>query len=124
MSPSPLSLFVLLGLAACAPVAPREAPSAETAATPPASIDDATPPAAMETPPMLPQDAATCEAAKAQAVVGRKADEGTVQAAMAASGAKMVRVLRPGMMVTQDYRGDRLNLQLDGKGVIASATCG
>ena len=43
---------------------------------------------------------------------------------MAASGAKVVRVLRPGMMVTMEYRGDRLNLRIDGQGKILSVTCG
>ncbi|MGN6153089.1 MAG: I78 family peptidase inhibitor [Lysobacteraceae bacterium] len=122
MSPSPLLLFVLLDLAACAPIARQDAPA--DAAPPAASTGGAASPAMPETPPMPPEAIATCDAAKAQGFVGRKADEGTVQAAMAASGAKTVRVLRPGMMVTMDYRGDRLNLQLDGKGLIASARCG
>lgn len=122
MSPSPLLLFGLLGVAACAPIARQDAPAAD--APPAASTDGAASPAVPETPPMPPTEVAACDAAKAQAFVGRKADEGTVQAAMAASGARGVRVLRPGVMVTQDYRGDRLNLQLDGKGLIASATCG
>ena len=52
------------------------------------------------------------------------ADPDTQQAAMAASGAKVVRVLRPGMMMTMEYRGDRLNLRIDGQGKILSATCG
>lgn len=121
MPSSPFALFVLLGLAACAPMAPQEA---SPAAAPDASASQPASPASPEAPPMPPEAAATCDAAKAQAFVGRKADEGTVQAAVAASGAKTVRVLRPGVMVTLDYRGDRLNLQLDGKGLIASARCG
>lgn len=113
MASSPIPLFALLTLAACAPVGSQE--------TPPSGA------VVGEEPPVLAGpglDGPRCDAAKAQDFVGRKADEGTVQAAMAASGAKLVRVLRPGVMVTQDYRGDRLNLQLDGKGMIASATCG
>lgn len=113
MASSPIPLFALLTLAACAPVGSQE--------TPPSGA------VVGEEPPVLAGtglDGPSCDAAKAQDFVGRKADEGTVQAAMAASGARFVRVLRPGVMVTQDYRGDRLNLQLDGKGMIASATCG
>jgi len=127
MPSSPFALFVLLGLAACAPMAPQEAPPApapDATASQPPSTGGTVSPAAPEMPPMPPEEVASCDAAKAQGFVGRKADGDTVQAAMAASGAKTVRVLRPGMMVTLDYRGDRLNLQLDGKGLIASTRCG
>ncbi|SES05004.1 Peptidase inhibitor I78 family protein [Tranquillimonas rosea] len=34
------------------------------------------------------------------------------------------RVIRPNEMVTQDYRPDRLNLELDGEGTIIRAYCG
>jgi hypothetical protein len=128
MPSMPFALFVLLGLAACAPMAPQAASPAAlpdaTASQPPSTGGAMSPVSPDAPPPMPPEQAATCDAAKAQAFVGRKADEGTVQAAVAASGAKTVRVLRPGVMVTLDYRGDRLNLQLDGKGLIASARCG
>jgi hypothetical protein len=113
MASSPIPLLALLTLAACTPVGSQESPPSGTVVG--------------EEPPVLAGpglDAPSCDAAKAQDFVGRKADESTVQGAMAASGAKVVRVLRPGVMVTQEYRGDRLNLQLDGNGLIASATCG
>jgi hypothetical protein len=35
-----------------------------------------------------------------------------------------VRVLRPGMAATMDFRDDRLNLHLDDHDVIAMVTCG
>lgn len=115
MSPS-LPLFALFTVAACAPVAPHEAsppaPSPDAAATEPQ----------IRVGPGL--DGAACDASRAQDFVGRTADPGTQQAAMAASGAKVVRVLRPGMMVTMEYRGDRLNLRIDGQGKILSVTCG
>ncbi|MBW8851903.1 MAG: Elastase inhibitor AFLEI Flags: Precursor [Xanthomonadales bacterium] len=114
MSPS-LPLLALLTVAACAPVAPHDAPppdpSAGAAAEPQIRVG-----------PGL--DGAACDASRAQDFVGRKADADTQQAAMAASGAKVVRVLRPGMMVTMEYRGDRLNLRIDGAGKILSVTCG
>lgn len=35
-----------------------------------------------------------------------------------------VRVIRPGMAVTQDYRGDRINFDVNRRNVIKSAYCG
>ena len=35
-----------------------------------------------------------------------------------------VRVIRPGMVVTQDYRPDRINFEIDAAGRIARITCG
>lgn len=34
------------------------------------------------------------------------------------------RVIRPGMAVTMDYRAERLNIELDGRGQIIRITCG
>lgn len=110
---SPLPLFALITVAACAPIAPQDAPpnAADAAAEPQIRVGPG-----LEGP--------ACNADRAQEFLGRTADADTQQAAMAASGAKVVRVLRPGMMVTMEYRGDRLNLRIDGQGKILSATCG
>lgn len=115
---SPLPLFALLTVAACAPVAPQETPPQAPA---PNAADAAAKPQIRVGPGL---DGPACDADRAQAFVGRMADADTQQAAMAASGAKVVRVLRPGMMVTMEYRGDRLNLRIDGQGKILSVTCG
>lgn len=114
---SPLPLFALLTVAACAPVAPQETPPQ----APASNAADAAEPQIRVGPGL---DGPGCDADRAQAFVGRHADSDTQQAAMAASGAKVVRVLRPGMMVTLEYRGDRLNLRIDGQGKILSVTCG
>ncbi|HEY8190231.1 MAG TPA: I78 family peptidase inhibitor [Micavibrio sp.] len=34
------------------------------------------------------------------------------------------RILKPGDMATQDYSADRINLNIDEKGVVASVNCG
>ena len=66
----------------------------------------------------------SCDAEAAQRFVGQKADETTVKAAVAASGAKAARVIKPDMMVTMDFRGDRLNIRVDDAGNIIAVTCG
>lgn len=129
MSPFPLSLFAILSVAACAPVSSNE---------PPPGGDDGEESAAdskprMKSGPLLPEEQirvgpgledASCDAEAAQRFVGRNADEDTVRAAVSASGAKAVRVIEPDMMVTMDYRGDRLNIRVNDTGKIIGIACG
>jgi len=41
-----------------------------------------------------------------------------------AAGATVVRALRPGEVVTMEYRGDRLTLTLDESGKVSAVNCG
>ena len=137
MSPLPLSLFALFSIAACAPMTPD---SASDATAPGATAPDATQPGAAN-----PADAASsgdtplkgpeppgiarlpegeCDAAPAQRYVGQKADSTVVQAELTATKAKQVRVIKPDMMITMDFRGDRLNVRVDDDGKISAITCG
>ncbi|MCY7398715.1 MAG: hypothetical protein LH466_07765 [Sphingomonas bacterium] len=43
---------------------------------------------------------------------------------LAASGARTLRWVAKGMMVTMEYRGDRLTVHLDANNRVESATCG
>jgi len=67
--------------------------------------------------------APSCTLEHAKAFIG-KPGEGNGEAARKAADADSVRLLRPGQMVTMDYREGRLNLKLDDKGVIREVTCG
>lgn len=129
MSHLPISLFTLLSVAACAPVSSNE---------PPPGGDDGEESTASSKPrmksgPLPPEEQirvgpglgdASCNAEAAQRFVGRNADDDTVRAAVSASGAKAVRVIEPDMMVTMDYRGDRLNIRVDDTGKIIGIACG
>ncbi|MGY1459492.1 MULTISPECIES: I78 family peptidase inhibitor [unclassified Luteimonas] len=66
----------------------------------------------------------SCDDKAAAAFVGQSITEAVAEQAKSAAGARGVRVIRPGMAVTMDYREGRLNLHLDDKGVITRATCG
>lgn len=66
----------------------------------------------------------TCDAKAASAFVGQMASDAVAQQARTAAGAQGVRVIRPGMAVTMDYRAGRLNLELDDAGRIVKASCG
>ena len=66
----------------------------------------------------------TCDAKAASAYVGQAISEAVAEQAKAAAGARGVRIIRPGMAVTMDYRAGRLNLELDEAGRIVKASCG
>jgi hypothetical protein len=68
-------------------------------------------------PPLPPEDA--CGAPGLQSLVGRPA---SVLETM--KFAQPVRIIRPGMAVTMDYRADRLNIEIDARETIIRVTCG
>lgn len=134
MSLLPYSLFAILSVAACTPVASHEAPSGGDGGDESANGESASGGKPRMTGGALPPEEqirvapgleeGSCDAEAAQQFVGKKADEATVKAAVAASGAKAARVIKPDTMVTMDYRGDRLNIRLDDAGNIIAVTCG
>lgn len=95
---SPLLAATLLALGACAAPPVPEPP----AATAPGS----------------------CDASKAQFAVGQQPGLALQDQARERSGARIVRTLRPGQMVTMEYSGERLNLELDASGKIVRVRCG
>ena len=121
-SPFPLALGAVMAVALCACASTRDdeafsAPATE--ATPGTATGEA--PAA--TPPG--DASAQCNAAAAKAFVGREATEATVAEAQTAAGATgAVRVIKPGQPVTMDFRGDRLNVEVDERNGIVRITCG
>lgn len=105
----------LMALAACA-----------TPAAPPAA--GAAPPVTAEAPPMNDTDptlSETCDAETAKPnAIGKVATAEVVERARIEAGAEIARVLKPGMMVTMEYRAGRLNIDVDGNNVITNLRCG
>ena len=66
----------------------------------------------------------SCDAKAASAYVGQAIGEQVAAQAKSAAGARGVRIIRPGMAVTMDYRAGRLNLEVDEQGRIIRASCG
>ena len=66
----------------------------------------------------------SCDAKAAQEYVGQVLDEALGERVKAATGARGVRVIRPGMAVTMDYRADRLNIEIDDDNRIVRVHCG
>jgi hypothetical protein len=65
-----------------------------------------------------------CDAAGAQFAVGRPLDAQLEHDARARSGAKVVRVVRPGQMVTMEFNTERLTIEVDGTGRVIRVRCG
>ncbi len=74
--------------------------------------------------PPLPPENAECNAAAAQNLVGRQESPELTAEAQRLSGARAVRVLRPGQMITMEYRADRLNIRIDTRQKVLAVTCG
>lgn len=68
--------------------------------------------------------AGMCNAEAVRWVIGRAPTPDVVERARVESGSATVRVIRPGEVVTMDYRGDRLNLDVNANGAITGARCG
>ena len=120
-SPFPVALAAVLAVALCACASTRDddassAPPAAAAGTTTSEAPTATPPG---------DASAQCNAAAAKAFIGREATEATVAEAQTAAGATgAVRVIKPGQPVTMDFRGDRLNVEVDERNGIVRLTCG
>ena len=96
------ALLALVPLAACA----QTSPPADTPETPPARL------------------AGQCDAAAVQDLVGKPASSELGADALTRSHAAVMRWLRPGQIVTMEYRADRLNIRVDTQGKILAITCG
>ena len=102
MRPAPLAL--LLALAACAPVDVAPTPIGE--------------------PPVIGEPPATCRPAELASFTGQAATQELGARMLAISGARVLRWIGHGMMVTMDYSGDRLSVQLDPNNRVERASCG
>ena len=81
------------------------------------------PPAAAE-PPLQPVVSGACQADSVQWAMGQQADQATLARIRRESGAGLVRPIAPGQAVTEDYRIDRVNVELDDANVIIRISCG
>lgn len=78
--------------------------------------------AALDTTP--PEDTQViCQTRTLEWMVGKQADETLLNRAKVESTAKVVRVLRPGQMVTMEYSDQRLNIYVDANNVVERYSC-
>ena len=74
--------------------------------------------------PATPPSAAECSADGAQSFIGQTASAETGAALLAATGARTLRWVAPGMAVTMDFRADRLTVSYDAAYKIDRVSCG
>jgi len=112
-----LAFAATLALAACA------TQQDDAAATPAADAPVASAPAPASTA-TAPPTMESCNADAAKDAVGKQATDEVIEQARVAAGAAIARALRPDMMITMEYRGDRLNLRTDTDGKVVGVSCG
>jgi Peptidase inhibitor I78 family len=129
-APNRLSLVLALLIAGCAPqpaadddaaTEPGQRPAVGAGPTEPAMSD---PPVVAPPAPPPAEETAMCDVTKAQFAVGQTYSDALAEQARAAAGAKIVRRLVPGQMVTMEFSAERLNLETDGSGKVAAVRCG
>jgi hypothetical protein len=87
------------------------------------TISCAPPPPPEGEPPMSPSPA-SCDASKAQSLLGQAATSELAAEAQRLTGADTVRWLRPDQIVTMEYREGRLNIVIDEANRVAAIRCG
>jgi Peptidase inhibitor I78 family len=92
--------------------------------TPVAPAEDSAPPAGVAEEPEAGAGPVACDAEAVQRFVGEAYTPELGEQARVASGATIARALRPGEVVTMEFRADRLSLTLDESGRIVRASCG
>lgn len=131
MRPPLILLAPVLVLAACQPAATPPASDAATATTPAptasatVSADNGKPasPTPADPAPKIANKTDDCGASKVRAYVGRQTTPDLRAEVEQKSGARTTRWIMPGMMVTEDYRPDRLNAHLGTDNKIGSFSC-
>lgn len=88
-----------------------------------AGCAQATPPPAGQTP-VHGDTGYVCNADGLGDLVGRPATAELGMEAVKRSHSRTIRWIQPGMMVTMDYRQDRLDIHLDASNVVTKLSCG
>jgi hypothetical protein len=81
-----------------------------------------TPPAGAEEVPV--RGAGSCDSSKGQGLIGRERSNDLGAEALRLTGARAVRWIPEGGIVTMDFRKDRVNLHLDARNRVTKVNCG
>lgn len=118
------ALLLCLTVAACSAPAPDEQ-TAATEQSQAAAAEVAQAPAPTEaaaTPAAVPEG--SCDDTQAQWIISKAATSAELEQAGKDANAATVRSLKPGEAATMDFNPNRLNIDLDEKGVVTAVRCG
>lgn len=118
--PLSMALAALFAVSACATPS-QEPPAADQSED---GFDAPPPPPEMQAPEASEEEAMTCDVKPGQWAIGKIADDALVAKVKADTGSDRIRVIKPGMMVTMDYREDRVNLDVDAENRVLTVRCG
>ena len=65
-----------------------------------------------------------CDASKVSWAIGKAASADVVERIRVETGSTLARVLRPGQVVTMEYRAERVNVNVNARDAIERVTCG
>jgi hypothetical protein len=74
--------------------------------------------------PLPPPSALQCDASGAGWAIGQSPTAGIVERIRVDTHSRVARVLRPGQVVTMEFSGERVNINVDEREAIVSVTCG
>ncbi|MDQ3617551.1 MAG: I78 family peptidase inhibitor [Pseudomonadota bacterium] len=80
--------------------------------------------ATMPPPPLGQPVTGVCNADNARWAIGQGVTDEIVNRVLRDTNSRDARVIEPGMMVTMDFRGDRVNIDLNERGAITGVRCG
>ena len=66
----------------------------------------------------------TCDASQVQSLVGQAYADALGKQAQEDAGAHQLRVMKPNDVATMEFLGDRLNIEVDDKGLVSGVRCG
>lgn len=117
----PLLLALSVATLAGCQSPPPDEQEAETAQAQQEAVADAAPsPDNAPQPPPI----GSCDASQLQGLVGQPLTDALSAQAKQDANATEVRILKPGEMVTMEFNGERLNLEVDEKQQVTAVRCG
>lgn len=72
----------------------------------------------------LPATLQTCQADAGRDAIGQQATPERVEQIRQQTHSRVVRVLRPGVLVTMEFNGERVDIRIDAQDVILGVSCG
>lgn len=81
-------------------------------------------PASASAPASTSSNESYCDSSGLQAYLGQRFEQSTAERAQSSAGARTLRVLQPGQVMTMEYNPARLTIVVDDAGNIGSARCG